>query len=186
MWGTRCQALLSAWAVCEVSHHGWGEDGAHPSSWGLWWCPQVPGQRPVACGASPATPRGRKQHREGFPQNCSPPPAENPTQLRQSGGAGDPWTCLQGQIQNHPPQYVLPCAPHPPRCPEQGARGCAPGWPRWPCCACTHLGCAAGVCAVLGGGFWGCFGVCSTRQPSLGCSLMPWGLTHPEGALLGV
>lgn len=72
MGGTRCQALLSAWAVCEVSHHGWGEDGAHPSSWGLWWCQQVPGQRPVACGARPATPRGRKQHREGFPQNCSP------------------------------------------------------------------------------------------------------------------
>lgn len=39
---------------------------------------------------------------------------------------------------------------------------------------------------MLGGGFWGCFGVCSTRQPSLGCSLMPWGLMHPEGALLGV
>lgn len=45
----------------------------------------------------------------GFSSWLFSPPAENPTQLRESGGAGNPWTCFQGQIQNHSPQYVPLC-----------------------------------------------------------------------------
>lgn len=53
--------------------------------------------------------QGTKVAAIGFSSWLFSPPAENPTQLRESRGAGNPWTCLQGQIQNHSSQYVPLC-----------------------------------------------------------------------------